>query len=320
MKRVALHLTEAKRIDVALAKALDISRAKAQKLIADGAILVDGLVPNGHQMVENANVVTIDESKRVAPVVEANAPTLPLDIIYEDADVLVINKPAGILVHPTSASTEVTMVDALKAHIPNLKAIGDDKARSGIVHRLDKDASGVMIVAKTTEAFAHLKKQFAGRANEKHYTVLVMGSVVDDSGTITFPIARSKTKARMAARPHSQDGKDAITHFDVVQRYTNCTLMDVRIETGRTHQIRAHFYALGHPVAGDKLYVKKGVKQIPLGRLFLHARALTITLPNGERTTFEAPLPALLQSTLHSLTPTTKRFLAGIGATAPTTE
>lgn len=319
MKRVALHLTEPKRIDIALAKALDISRAKAQKLIAEGAILVDGIVPNGHQMVVNASLVTIDESKRAPVAPPTPHREIPLDILYEDADVLVINKPAGILVHPTSASTEETLVDALKAHIPNLKEVGDDKARSGIVHRLDKDASGVMIVAKTVEAFAQLKIQFASRANVKCYTVLVMGSVVDDSGTITFPIARSKTRARMAARPHSQDGKAAITHFDVVERYTNCTLVDVRIETGRTHQIRAHFYALGHPVAGDKLYVKKGVKQIPLGRLFLHARALTITLPNGERATFEAPLPPALTKALEQLTPTTKRFLAGIGA-APSTD
>ncbi len=314
MKRIALHLTGPKRIDIALAKALDISRAKAQKLIRDGAILVDGTAPNGHQIVVNAQTVTIDDSKRVPLVPRAPRHETPLDILYEDADVLVLNKPAGILVHPTSSSTEETLVDVLKTHIPNLKAVGDDKARSGIVHRLDKEASGVMIVAKTTEAFTHLKKQFVNRLNEKRYTVLVMGSVGEDSGTITFPIARSKTKARMAARPHSQDGKDAVTHFDVIQRYTHCTLLDVRIETGRTHQIRAHVYALGHPVAGDKLYVKKGVKQLSLGRLFLHARALTITLPNGERKTFEAPLPALLRTTLHTLTPTQKRFISGIGS------
>ena len=314
MKRVALHLTAPQRIDIALAKALDISRAKAQKLIRDGAILVDGVVPNGHQLVINAQTVTIDESKRAPHIPATPHINTPLNILYEDADVLVINKPAGILVHPTSASTEETLVDVLKMHIPNLKAVGDDKARSGIVHRLDKDASGVMIVAKTTEAFAHLKKQFANRMNEKHYTVLVMGSVVEDSGTITFPIARSKTRARMAARPHSQDGKDAVTYFDVVQRYTHCTLLDVRIETGRTHQIRAHFYALGHPVAGDKIYLKKGIKQLPLGRLFLHARALTITLPSGERQTFNAPLPLALEDTLRNLTPTLKRFVSGIGS------
>lgn len=313
MKRISLKNVDQKRIDVALTEALKISRAKAQKLIVQGAIFVDGIQATGHQIVTKEQKVTIDETKPNNE--KAPEKVLPaLDILYEDADVVVLNKPARLLVHPTSSSTEVTLVDALKNHIPNLKEVGDDKERSGIVHRLDKDASGVMIVAKTREAFAHLKEQFRRRANEKRYTVLVMGSVIDDAGTITFPIARSKTKARMAARPHSQDGKEAITHFDVTGRYTNATLLDIRIETGRTHQIRAHFFALGHPVAGDKLYIKKGVKQLPLPRLFLHARSLTIMLPNGERQTFNAPLPSELQTVLEHLTPTKKKMLAGIGS------
>ena len=314
MKRISLSNTEPERIDVALAAMLEMSRAKAQKLIASGAVLVDGTPSNGHQLVTASNEITLDESRAdTAPTPDTLRPTPSLEILYEDPDVIVVNKPAGLLVHPTGTSTEPTLVDALKSHLPTIVSVGDDKARAGIVHRLDKEASGVIIVAKTNEAFAHLKQQFHDRANEKHYTVLVMGSVIDDAGTITFPIARSKTKARMAARPTSQDGKEAITHYDVIERYANATLLDVRIETGRTHQIRAHMFALGNPVAGDKVYVRKGVKQLPLPRLFLHARSLTATLPNGERSTFEAPLPELLQRTLDSLTLTTKRFQAGIG-------
>ena len=314
MKTLAVTLEGPTRMDVALAATLDISRAKAQKLILDGVILVDGVVANRHQKITERSVVEMDDAKVNA---EPAAPMAPpaLDILYEDTDVIVVNKPAGLLVHPTPISTEPTLVDALKAHVPAIETVGDDKVRAGIVHRLDKEASGVLIAAKTNAAFAHLKSQFANRKTEKHYTVLVMGSVNDDSGTITFPIGRSKTKARMAARPMSQDGKDAITHFDVVERFTSTTLLDVRIETGRTHQIRAHMFALGNPVAGDKLYVKKGLKQLALGRLFLHARSLTIELPSGETQTFEAPLPQVLADLQATFMKTERHQLAGIGGT-----
>ncbi len=293
---------------------MNLSRAKVQKLIIDGVIYVDGAVTNRHQKIDERSKVTIDDEKTEAAPVAPIAPPA-LDILYEDQDVVVVNKPAGLLVHPTLTSTEPTLVDALKLHVPSIGTVGDNKVRAGIVHRLDKEASGVLIAAKTNEAFAHLKAQFANRLTEKYYTVLVMGSVIDDFGTITFPIGRSKTKARMAARPMSQDGKDAITHFDVVGRFTSSTLLDVRIETGRTHQIRAHMFALGNPVAGDKLYVKKGLKNMPLGRLFLHARSLTIEIPSGEKMTFEAPLPEALVKLEASLMKTKRKQLAGIGGT-----
>lgn len=300
MKTIEIPGIEPKRLDIALAEVLELSRSKAQKIISDGRVLVNGTEANAHELVSSASKVEIADPK--APIVDPNAkPPAPLNILYEDADVLVVNKPAGLLVHPTTASTEPTLLDLLRAHVPGLDAVGDDKARAGIVHRLDKLASGVVIVAKTPEAFVHLKAQFAQRLTEKRYTALVMGNVIDDSGTITFPIARSQSNARMAARPSSQEGKDAITHFDVLHRYANATLLDVRIETGRTHQIRVHFFALGHPVAGDDLYTIRGIKQIPLGRLFLHARALTIDLPSGERKTFEAPLPSELELALTKL-------------------
>lgn len=300
MKTIEILGLEPKRLDIALAEVLELSRSKAQKIISDGRVLVNGKETNAHELVSSASKVEIADP--AAPIIDPNAkPPAPLDILYEDADVLVVNKPAGLLVHPTTASTEPTLLDLLRAHIPGLDAVGDDKARAGIVHRLDKLASGVLIAAKTPEAFTHLKAQFAQRLTEKRYTALVMGNVTDDTGIITFPIARSQSNARMAARPSSQEGKDAITHFDVLHRYASATLLDVRIETGRTHQIRVHFFALGHPVAGDELYNIRGVKQIPLGRLFLHARALTIDLPNGERKTFEAPLPPELELALTKL-------------------
>jgi 23S rRNA pseudouridine1911/1915/1917 synthase len=164
----------------------------------------------------------------------------------------------------------------------------------------------VLIAAKTDEAFHFLKAQFAERNTEKRYQVLVYGNVIDEAGTINFPIARSKTKARMAARAEGQDGKEAITHYDVLNRYSTTSHLAVRIETGRTHQIRAHMFALGHPVVGDLLYVQRGLKLIPLPRLFLHAESLTIDLPNGERQTFSAPLPVELTDFLTTLKPLPK--------------
>jgi 23S rRNA pseudouridine1911/1915/1917 synthase len=305
MKRISISSITPQRIDVALAAELGVSRTKAQKLITAGTVFVDDIPSNGHQLVTKDSVITLDETRNplLPPTTSPLPPTTSLDILYEDSDVIVINKPAGLLVHPTSTSTEPTLVDALRVHVPNIDAIGDDKARSGIVHRLDKHASGVLIIAKNPSAFAHLKNEFAMRKTEKHYTVLVMGSVHDDAGTITFPIARSKTKARMAARPTSQEGKEAITHYDVLARYANATLLDVSIETGRTHQIRAHMFAVGNPVAGDTVYLRKGIKQLPLPRLFLHARSLSITLPDGNHMTFHAPLPEILATTLSLLTP-----------------
>ncbi len=300
MKTIEILSIEPKRLDVALAEAMGVSRSKAAKVISDNRVLVDDAVANAHELVSSASKVVVNDP--AVPAIDPNAkPPAPLVVLYEDDDVLVINKPSGLLVHPTATSTEITLVDLLRKQIPNLDAIGDDKTRSGIVHRLDKAASGVVIVAKTHTAFTHLKQQFAHRLTEKHYTALVMGNVTDDTGTITFPIARSKTNARMAARPNSQEGKEAITHFDVLHRYASATLLDVRIETGRTHQIRAHFFALGHPVAGDELYTMRGVKTIPLGRLFLHARSLGIDLPNGEHMTFEAPLPPELELAVSKL-------------------
>lgn len=301
MKSVVLTNSSPERLDVALAAALGLSRAKAQKAIKDGLVFVDGAAATPHTAVSSSQSVSVRDDAFEVPNAQFDVPKL--DVLFENADVLVVNKPAGLLVHPTESSHEATVLDAVVAHAPAIASVGDDRSRAGIVHRLDKDASGVMIVAKTKDAFRHLKAQFSGRHTTKRYTVLVMGRMIDDHGVINFPIARSKSRARMAARPLSQDGKEAVTHYDVLARFANATLLDVRIETGRTHQIRAHFFALGFPVAGDGLYVRKGVKQLDMDRLFLHARELTITLPDGETRTFTAPLPTELETTLTTLSP-----------------
>jgi 23S rRNA pseudouridine1911/1915/1917 synthase len=251
------------------------------------------MLPTGAQIELTPEVID-DTAKLEAP---------QLDIIFENKDVLVVNKPAGLLVHPTLASKEPTLMDAVLKYDKKIKGVGGDLNRSGIVHRLDREASGVMIVARNNKAHANLKEQFKLRQTEKHYAVLVLGKVAEQHGTINFPIARSSSRSRMAARPLSQEGKEAITHYEVVARFTTSTLLDVRIETGRTHQIRAHFFALGHPVAGDKLYLRRDIKPLKTERLLLHAKALTVTLPDGERQTFTAPLPSEIENVLANLKP-----------------
>lgn len=300
--------TEPTRLDIVLAALLGVSRVQAQKRIAAGDVFVNDIpASSAHVLVSHQDILHVSQE---APPSSEKLPLPPLSILHEDADVLVVEKPAGVLVHPTGAqdASEPTLMDAVVAHFPPLFGVGGDPLRSGVVHRLDREASGVLVFAKHEHAHAFLKHQFKTRQTEKLYDVLVLGRVADEHGTITFPIARSAQRGRMAARPLSQEGKEAITHFDVVQRYSSSTLLRVRIETGRTHQIRAHFFALGHSVAGDKLYVQRNLKQMPLGRLFLHAASLALTLPTGERATFTSPLPAQLQNVLIALKPLPSRI------------
>lgn len=291
---------DGERLDVALARELGLSRAQVQRAIKEGRVTVSGGPAKAHGQVAPGTPIAISEP---AAEERAHLPFPKLEILYEDNDVLAVTKPSGVLVHPTGASKEPTLLDAVLEHEPKIAKVGDDRLRAGIVHRLDKEASGVLVVAKNQHAFHFLKEQFKNRLVEKHYLVLVLGNVKEQVGTIDFPIARSTNRPRMAARPKSQEGKEAITHFTVLERFTTASLLDVKIETGRTHQIRAHFFALGHPVAGDSLYRQRNIKPIAVPRLFLHAKELTITLPSGDRKTFKAPLPKELELFLEQLKP-----------------
>lgn len=300
MKSLKLTNETPERIDKAVSATLGISRSKAQKAINAGQVIVLGKEITPHTPVTSSDDIRYDASILEKKKKSLATPT-KLDVLYEDDHVIVVNKPAGVLVHETEQSTEPTLVDALLAHAPQIADVGDDPRRAGIVHRLDKAASGVLIVAKTKEAFAFLKQQFQERTTQKKYTVLVRGAMDDPDGTINFPIERSKVHGRMAAKPESQGGKEAVTHWAVLKQYPHHALLDVTIETGRTHQIRAHMFAIGHPVAGDVLYRQRGLKPDDIGRLFLHARELTIPLPNGETKTFVAPLPAELEHVLATI-------------------
>lgn len=217
-------------------------------------------------------------------------------IIYEDENIIAVNKPAGLLVHPTKTSKEKTLVDWLLEKYPEIKNVGEDPNRPGIVHRLDKDTSGVLIIAKNQKTFEFLKTQFKDRKVKKIYVALVKGSLGKTSGKIETPIKRfSKTR-------------DAITEYKVISAYGGSasggkkyTLLEVYPKTGRTHQIRLHLKAIGHPVLCDKLYTKTPDCPFGLKRQFLHARSLELNLPNGSRIKLEADLPEDLQTTLKLL-------------------
>lgn len=300
MKPIALSNTQPQRLDVCVSAFLGISRTKVQNAIKTGDVLVNGQKATPHLLVNASDAITYNPTVFSSRQKSTDTPPV-LDILYEDDDVLVINKPAGLIVHDTQTNTEPTLVDALITYCPTIAKVGDSVERAGLVHRLDKAASGILIVAKTQMAFEYIKEQFRNRAVQKMYSVLVRGSTPHDVDTIDFPIERSKSSGRMAARPTSQAGKSAVTHYEVIKRYPHHTLLNIKIDTGRTHQIRAHMFALQCPVVGDTLYRQKGIKPEPIGRIFLHARELTITLPSGNTKTFIAPLPAELEEVLKKI-------------------
>jgi len=231
---------------------------------------------------------------------------MDIKIIYEDDDLVVVDKPTGIVVFPEGQTTENTLIEALVEKYPDLKNAGE-APRYGIVHRLDKDTSGVLLVAKSTEALLFLQKQFKNREVEKKYVCLVEGEVKDDKGEIKTLIARSpkdgrKQKVYLENEPHPESAREAITEYKVLKDFKNYTLLEVEIKTGRRHQIRCHFSYLQHPIAGDKLYSFKNSK-IPAGltRQFLHSQKLKIQLPNGKTEEFISEMPEELQQVLNNL-------------------
>ena len=228
-------------------------------------------------------------------------------IIFENDEFIVVHKPAGMLTHPTEKGETDTLADFLRSHFPAIADVGDaPDVRPGIVHRLDRDASGLLIVAKTQATFNNLKTQFQKREVEKEYFALVHGKILRDEGTINFPIARGREGKMGARSAEDEETRDAVTEFEVVKRYANATLVKVRPKTGRTHQIRVHFHAYDHPLVGDLLYRQKKYKmraEEKLKRLFLHSYRLAFTDLNGERVEFTDPLPAELEEFLTLLSP-----------------
>jgi 23S rRNA pseudouridine1911/1915/1917 synthase len=290
------------RLDKMLVTQMETTRSQIQRLIKQGSITVNKKRVKAGEILENGDSVYYPEVEIAIAVKTEPAPVL--DVVYENEDLLVINKPAGLLVHEALKDEHrATVVDGVLERYPEIGEVGDNPSRPGIVHRLDKDVSGLMVIAKTQESFETLKKQFQNRTVKKEYLALVYGALPKDTDTIELKIARSKNKGRMVARTGVQDGKEAFTQYDVLKRFATATYVNVRILTGRTHQIRVHFQALGYPLVGDKLYKVKKMKfrEIELDRIFLHAHKLSIRLMDGKEKTFTAPLPDELETILTKL-------------------
>jgi len=290
------------RLDSFIAEALpELSRTAVQRLIDAGDVMVNGAVSRSSYKVRRGDTVVVHVPP--AQPVKLSPEALPLDILYEDADILVVNKAAGMVVHPGAGHYSGTLVNALLAHCDDLQGIGGE-LRPGIVHRLDKDTSGVLVVAKHDRAIHALQRQFKQREVRKMYVALVIGNVEQAEGVIDAPIARHRVHRKRMAVVAS--GKPARTRWRVRGRYRDAhnrtyTLLDVRLLTGRTHQIRVHFAWLGYPLVGDALY-GPAHSPLPAPRQFLHARALTLLHPTTEeKMTFSAPLPDDLADFLASL-------------------
>lgn len=274
------------RLDVLLSQDGEISRSRAAQLIREGRVTVNGRAEM-RPALKAGNGDTVELDMPQAKPTETEAQDIPLEILYQDEHLAVVVKPCGMVVHPAAGNEDGTLVNALLYHLDHLSGIGGEM-RPGIVHRLDKDTSGLMLVAKEDKAHAALSRQLSDRQMEKHYRALVMGHMKEPEGVIEKPIGRSRNdRKKMAVEP---DGRWAKTEWRVLREYPDRTLLDVHIITGRTHQIRVHMSSIGHPVLGDPLY---GTRNMPKAeRLMLHAYSLEFTHPiTGERMRFTAPCP-----------------------------
>lgn len=286
------------RLDKFLVAQLDMVRNQVQHLIRDRFVTVNGKTASVHQWLHAGDVVIVSERPKLAIPVPA------LDIVDETDNWLVLNKPVGVLVHPALNSPFPRLTDALLEKYPAIISVGEVD-RPGIVHRLDRDVSGLLVVAKTIAMYDWLKSQFKDKQVTKRYTGLVEGILEDDVGVVNFPISRSKTfKGRMAAHPTGDEGKSAETRFTVLERFPHLTLVELQPITGRMHQLRVHMKALGHPLVGDTLYGRrlqgKPVEQ-PLSRIFLQATHLEFNDLDGERRVFSLPLNFELATYLNTL-------------------
>ncbi|MGH9721899.1 MAG: RluA family pseudouridine synthase [Bryobacteraceae bacterium] len=284
------------RLDHFLQKRLpEFSRARLQEWIKSGLVTVNGKAAKVSQPLREGDAIAVIPAP-LEPL-RATPEDIPLDVLYEDADVAAINKPSGMVVHAGAGVRAGTLVNALVHRFGALSTAGGE-LRPGIVHRLDRETSGVILVAKSDAAHQSLARQFASRRVEKHYVALVHGVVKKDGGRIDRPIARDPVRrVRMTTRLDS--GRPAWTEYRVRHRYGAFTLLDVRIGTGRTHQIRVHLASIGHPVVGDRLY---GAPAATLGRNFLHAARIRFESPSGGHPVeVDAPLPKELQDWLRGL-------------------
>jgi len=286
------------RLDKAIAlKYTDLSRTNIQRLIEADKIFINDKKAKASYKVELGDKIQVGEIE--AKEISLEAQEIPLDIIYEDNDIIVVNKPKGLVVHPANGNPDGTLVNAIiNICKDSLSGIGGE-IRPGIVHRLDKDTSGLIIIAKNDKAHITLSEQIKNHEVNKTYIALVRGIVKENEATINMPIGRStKDRKKMAV---SKNGKNAITHFKVIKRYENYTLLEIKIETGRTHQIRVHMSHIGYPVVGDAVY-SNGKNPFGVTGQMLHAKNLVFNHPiTNKELNLEAPLPEYFEEVLNKL-------------------
>jgi len=286
------------RLDKALSELLsDVSRSKIQTYLDDGFILVNGKKEKASLKLSVGDVIDVQDFPKEETDLQAEE--IPLDIVYEDDDLMVINKPKGLVVHPGAGNKSGTLANGLKFHSDHLSSINGD-FRPGIVHRLDKDTAGLLVIAKNDFTHVELQKQLVDHTLGRRYFALVLGSISEDNGKIIAPIGRDdKNRQKMAV--DLRDGKDAETSFTVLQRFAECTFVECVLKTGRTHQIRVHMNYIGHPVIGDPLYGKGNRLLYDDGQL-LFAHHITFIHPrNKKKMDFDVHLPQYFEDFLKTL-------------------
>lgn len=289
---------QGKRLDMYISsKDEELTRTSAQRLIEQGDILVNNKKVKVAYKVSEGDIIAVE--KQMPKEIEIKAQNIPVDIVYEDDDIIVVNKPKGMVVHPANGNPDGTLVNAIMAICKDsLSGIGGE-IRPGIVHRLDKDTSGLLIVAKNDKAHVNMSEQIKNHEVEKTYIALVKGFVKENEATINMPIGRSTTDRKKMAVVKT--GKEAITHFKVLERFKENTLLEINLETGRTHQIRVHLSQIGYPIVGDMVY-SNGKNKFGVQGQMLHAWKIKFMHPiTGKEMEIEAPLPPYFEKILDDL-------------------
>ena len=296
-KELIVESEEQKRIDAYISENTEYSRTAVQRLIEENKIIVNGKKEKASYKVKNGDKIEIEEEP--AKEIELKAQDIPVEILYEDDDIIVVNKPKGMVVHPANGNPDGTLVNAVMAICKDsLSGIGGE-IRPGIVHRLDKNTSGAIIVAKNDKAHINLSEQIKNHEVKKTYIALVRGAVKENNATINMPIARSKKDRKKM--DVDKNGKEAVTHFKVLNRFKDCTLLEINIETGRTHQIRVHLSHIGYPIIGDDVY-SNGKNKWGIEGQCLHAKSLDFKHPiTGKEMHIEAELPEYFKEILEEL-------------------
>ena len=296
-KEIVVESNENKRTDAYISEITDYSRTAVQRLIDEEKITINGKIVKSSYKVQYGDRIEIEEEP--AKEIELKAQDIPLEILYEDDDIIVVNKPKGMVVHPANGNPDGTLVNAIMSICKDsLSGIGGE-IRPGIVHRLDKNTSGAIIIAKNDKAHINLSEQLKNHEIKKTYIALVRGVVKENNASINMPIGRSKKDRKKM--DVDKNGKEAITHFKVMKRYKDSTLLEINIETGRTHQIRVHLSHIGYPIIGDDVY-SNGKNRWNIEGQCLHAKELEFKHPiTGKKMHIEAELPEYFKKILEEL-------------------